>query len=413
LASAAWAEEARAEAERSLQTLPGLTGQEEEWRFTAPADLGLSGPEPAPSETLGAAALTVTGAPPRAARQGFVDGRPAGTIAIPESLPEGVVITDLGDALSTHEGLLRERLYSLVGFDTRPGAMNAARWESGTLVYVPRGATVDLPVEAIHAVTGAHGRVFGRTLIVADEGARLALVDRFAGGPGSGEGVVQASSVAEILVGPNAVVDHYAFIHWDPGVRHHLTVTAQVDRDARFRSMVVTLGGDVVRVEPTVVLAGPGASAEALGLYFAAGNQHFEHRVVSRHEAPHAHSNLLYKGAIQDTAHTIFYGNLIVRPGASGTDAYQTNRNLVLNEGARADTIPFLEIETADVRCSHAGAVGRVDDEQLFYLESRGVPRDVAKKLIVFGFFQEVLGKLDLEDLHDELETAVEEKIRS
>ena len=123
-----------------------------------------------------------------------------------------------------------------------------------------------------------------------------------------------------------------------------------------------------------MVCAGPGSDARALGLYFAGGDQHFEHRVVARHEAPQAYSNLLYKGAIQDAAHTVFFGNLVVPPGAPGTDAYQTNRNLVLNDGARADTIPFLEIETAEVKCSHAGAVGRVDDEHLFYLRSRGVP---------------------------------------
>lgn len=176
--------------------------------------------------------------------------------------------------------------------------------------------------------------------------------------------------------------------------------------------MVVTLGGDVVRVEPTVVLAGPGASAEALGLYFAAGDQHFEHRVVSRHEAPNAYSNLLYKGAIKDAAHTIFFGNLVVPPGAPGTDAYQTNRNLVLNDGARADTIPFLEIETAEVKCSHAGAVSRVDDEHLFYLESRGVPRDTAKQLIVEGFCQEVLDEVEFPELRDELSSAIERKVR-
>lgn len=411
MASAAWAEEARARAEKSLEDLPGLTGAEEEWRFTPPTDLGLAGPEPRAGSATAATALVIAGEAPRAARQGFVDGRPAGEITLAD-MPEGVVVADLGDALSSHESLLKERLYSLVGFDTRPGALNAARWESGTLVYVPKGVSVELPVEAIHAVTGAQGRVFGRTLIVADEGAHVTVVERFAGGPESGEGPVQASSVAEIVAGPNAVVDHYALVTWGAGVRHHLTVTARTDRDARFRSMVVTLGGDVVRVEPTVVLAGPGASAEALGLYFATGDQHFEHRVVSRHEAPNAYSNLLYKGAIQDKAHTVFYGNLIVRPAASGTDAYQTNRNLVLTEGARADTIPFLEIETAEVKCSHAGAVGRVDDEHLFYLESRGVPRDIAKKLIVLGFIQEVLAKFDLPDLHDELEAAVEEKIR-
>lgn len=412
MASAAWAEEARAEAEKNLASLPDLTGREEEWRFTAPKDLGLVGPEPVSTVTISSPELTVHGEAPRAARQGFVDGQAAGPIVFGDDMPDGVVVADLGDALSSHESLLKDRLYSLVGFETRPGALNAARWESGTLVYVPRGVKVTLPVEAIHAVTGAQGRVFGRTLIVADEGAEVAVVERYVGGPPSGDGTVQVSSMVEIIAGPNSNVDHYGLVTWDPGVRHHLTVTARADRDAKFRSMVVTLGGDVVRVEPTVVLAGAGASAEALGLYFASGNQHFEHRVVSRHEAPNSYSNLLYKGAIQDTAHTVFYGNLIVRPGAGGTDAYQTNRNLVLNEGARADTIPFLEIETAEVKCSHAGAVGRVDDEHLFYLESRGVPRDLAKKLIVLGFIQEVLAMFELPDLHDELEAAVEEKIR-
>jgi Fe-S cluster assembly protein SufD len=161
-----------------------------------------------------------------------------------------------------------------------------------------------------------------------------------------------------------------------------------------------------------MVCAGPGSDARALGLYFAGDRQHFEHRVVARHEAPQAYSNLLYKGAIQDQAHTVFFGNLVVPPGAPGTDAYQTNRNLVLNDGARADTIPFLEIETAEVKCSHAGAVGRVDDEQLFYLRSRGVPPAVAKRLIVMGFLQEVLEQVSLDELRTELEAAVAEKLR-
>jgi len=160
-----------------------------------------------------------------------------------------------------------------------------------------------------------------------------------------------------------------------------------------------------------MVAAGAGSDSRALGLYFADDHQHFEHRIVSRHEAPQAYSNLLYKGALKDTAHTVFFGNLIVPPGAPGTDAYQTNRNLVLNEGARADTIPFLEIETAEVKCSHAGAVGRVDDEHLFYLRSRGVPEDVAKRLIVVGFLQEVLEHVELEELRHELEAAVAEKL--
>ena len=134
--------------------------------------------------------------------------------------------------------------------------------------------------------------------------------------------------------------------------------------------------------------------------------------MISRHEAPNTYSNLLYKGAIKDTAHTIFFGNLVVPPGAPGTDAYQTNRNLVLSEGARADTIPFLEIETAEVKCSHAGAISRVDDEHLFYLESRGVPRDTAKQLIVEGFCQEVLDEVELDEIRGELNAAIARKVR-
>ncbi|MFN8108864.1 MAG: SufD family Fe-S cluster assembly protein [Thermoleophilia bacterium] len=200
-------------------------------------------------------------------------------------------------------------------------------------------------------------------------------------------------------------------MEWGAGVRHHARITASAHKDARVRSVVVSLGGDLVRVEATMVASGPGSDSRALGVYFADGHQHFEHRVVARHEAPQTYSNLLYKGALKDSAHTVFYGNLVVEPGAPGTDAYQTNRNLVLNDGARAETIPFLEIATAEVKCSHAGAVGRVDDEHLFYLRSRGVPTDVAKRLIVLGFLQEVLEQITLEDLRHELEQAVSEKL--
>jgi Fe-S cluster assembly protein SufD len=264
-------------------------------------------------------------------------------------------------------------------------------------------------VEAVLSATGAGGRVFGRTLVVVEEGATAIVVDRYLS-PDL-DAPVHASTVVELFVAPGAELEHVSVIDWGAGVRHHAQLRAHVGRDARARSVVVTLGGDVVRVEPTMVCAGPGCDARALGLYFAGGDQHFEHRVVSRHEAPQAYSNLLYKGAIQDTARTIFYGNLIVPPGAPGTDAYQTNRNLVLNEGARADTIPFLEIETAEVKCSHAGAVGRVDDEHLFYLTSRGVPVEAAKRLIVLGFFQEVVELISYPELRQEIETAVERKV--
>ncbi|MGD9697239.1 MAG: Fe-S cluster assembly protein SufD [Thermoleophilia bacterium] len=401
---ASWPEEARAAATENLATLPALTGREEEWRFTPPTDLALGDAEP---QAPGGDAAAEVDMGLRAGRLRLADGASAPVEGL--DVPDGVVVADLGTALAEHEDLVRERLYGLVGFDDRPGALNAARWDGGLFVHVPRGVEVELPVEAILSATGATGRVFGRTLVIVEDGARATIIDRYRSPDFPSP--VNASSVVELYVGQGAELEHVSVIGWGAGVRHHAVLRGRVERDAKLRSVVVTLGGDVVRVEPTLVCAGPGADARALGLYFAGGEQHFEHRVIARHEAPQAYSNLLYKGAIQDQAHTVFFGNLVVPPGAPGTDAYQTNRNLVLNDGARADTIPFLEIETAEVRCSHAGAVGRVDDEHLFYLRSRGVPEAQAKRLIVMGFLQEVLEHVSLEELRSELEAAVERKL--
>ncbi len=404
----AWAEDAKARAATALAALPELTGQEEEWRFTPPTDLALEGPTPASSTpVLDARHGSSEG---RSATIEFVDGAlsaPATSLA----LPDGVIVADLAEALGSHEVLVRDRLYSLVGFDDKPGALNAARWESGLFVYVPTGVTVELPIEATASVTGTAGQVFGRTLVVAERGANVTIIDRYRSADLTG--TVNVSTVVEIFAADDADVEHVSVIDWGSHVRHHTIVRAEARRNTKVRSVCVTLGGDVVRVEPTMLVRGEGADARALGLYFADGTQHFEHRVVARHEAPQAYSNLLYKGAIKDHAHTVFFGNLVVPPGAPGTDAYQTNRNLVLNDGARADTIPFLEIETADVKCSHAGAVSRVDDEHIWYLESRGVSRDEAKQLIVEGFCHEVLDHVGLDELREELSEAIARKVRS
>ncbi|MBI2683918.1 MAG: Fe-S cluster assembly protein SufD [Actinobacteria bacterium] len=403
---ASWSAEAKATATARLGTLPKLTGNEEAWRFTAPEELALDGSEPPGSAP--AVAVAVPSAPAgRLAHLSLVDGRMASFDGGPSG---GVIVADLADAIDTHEALVREHLYRLVGFDDLPGALNAARWASGLFVHVPRGVDVTLPIEALNYATGAEGRVFGRTLVVVEAGAKVTVIDRYLSPDVAAP--VHASTVTEIVAGEGAEVEHVSYVNWGAGVRHHHILRAEANKDARVRSVVVSLGGDVLRIEPTMVLAGPGSDARALGLFFAANDQHFEHRVIARHEAPAAYSNLLYKGAIQDRAHTVFFGNLVVPPGAPGTDAYQTNRNLVLNEGARADTIPFLEIETAEVKCSHAGAVSRVDDEHLFYLSSRGVPVDEGKRLIVYGFFQEVLDQVRLPELRGELEAAVAAKVQ-
>ncbi len=400
-----WAAEVRQTATANLDRLPVLTGEEEEWRFTPPADLGLVGDGPADGPAVGAQLAASAG--PRSANLTLVDGAPSAP-ALGE-VPAGVIVAELGQALIDHEELVRSRLYSLIGFADRPGALNAAHWEGGTFVYVPRGVELLLPTETLLSATGAHGRVTSRTLVIVDEGAKATVIDRYRS-PNL-PSPVTVSTATEIIVADGGELEHLSLIEWGAGVRHHARITASAGKDARVRSVVVTLGGDIVRVEATHIAAGPGSDSRALGLCFADDHQHFEHRVIARHEAPQAYSNLLYKGALKDQSHTVFFGNLVVPPGAPGTDAYQTNRNLVLNEGAHADTIPFLEIETAEVKCSHAGAVGRVDDEHLFYLRSRGVPEDAAKRLIVLGFLQEVLEHVHLDEVRRELEEAVARKL--
>lgn len=400
-----WAVEARQTATMNLDQLPVLTGEEEEWRFTPPADLGLVGGPPADGTATQTTDTRTHG--PRSARLTFVDGLPAAPTDL--ELPDGVIVAELGQALIDHEDLVRRHLYQLIGFEDRPGALNAAHWQAGTFIYVPRGAHLTLPTETFLTATGAHGQVTARTLVVVEEGAKATVIDRYRSSDLAAP--VTVSSATEIVVAEGGELEHLSLIEWGKGVRHHARITASAGKDARVRSVCVTLGGDVVRVEATHIARGSGSDSRALGLFFADDHQHFEHRVIARHEAPRSYSNLLYKGALKDKAHTVFFGNLVVPPGAPGTDAYQTNRNLVLNEGARADTIPFLEIETAEVKCSHAGAVGRVDDEHLFYLRSRGVPEETAKQLIVIGFLQEVLAHVELDEVREDLEHAVARKL--
>lgn len=200
----------------------------------------------------------------------------------------------------------------------------------------------------------------------------------------------------EIRVGDGAqatVISHQA---WDRDAVHVGTHAAHLGRDARLLMAHVTLGGDLVRLSPLVSYAAPGGEAELLGLYFADAGQHLEHRVFVDHDTPHCTSSVLYKGALQgDGAHTVWIGDVLVRAQAIGIDTYEVNRNLILTDGARADSVPNLELETGEIQgAGHASATGRFDDEQLFYLQARGIPEDLARVLVVRGFFADILGRL-------------------
>jgi Fe-S cluster assembly protein SufD len=206
-------------------------------------------------------------------------------------------------------------------------------------------------------------------------------------------------------------VQYVALQSWGEGVRHIATQRTIAGRDSNVDTLVVNLGGSVARVDLAASLEGPGARSDMLGLYFAHGHQHFDHNTRQDHKVPHATSDLLYKGALYDKTRAIFRGIIKVFPKAQRTDAYQTNRNLILSKDAEATSLPNLEIEADDVRCSHAATVGHLDQEELFYIMTRGVTRREAERLVVFGFFGEVLERLPMPRVVEELRAAIAERI--
>ena len=281
---------------------------------------------------------------------------------------------------------------------------NVADHASGVLlVEVPKNAEA---ATAHVSVQGMGGVSYGHVLIDIGADARATVVlDHTGSGAHAGD--------VEVLVGAGAKLHLVSVQEWDDSAVHASHHHARVGRDATFTSVVVTLGGALVRIRPTVTYDGPGGDAELYGLYFADAGQHQEHRLFVDHEAPHCRSRVMYKGALQgEGAHSVWVGDVLIRAAAVGTDTYELNRNLVLTDGARADSVPNLEIETGDVvGAGHASATGRFDDEQLFYLQSRGIDADTARRLVVLGFFSEVLDKIPDEALRERLLRAVESEL--
>lgn len=259
-------------------------------------------------------------------------------------------------------------------------------------------------------VTGAGDQVTSFSHIVVDvEAGAEAVVDLRYVGSGT-----HADNV-EFIVGDNAKLTVIVDVSWADGAVHLSGQTACLGRDAVLRHNVAVFGGDVVRLVPRVKFTAPGGDAELLGVYFADDGQFFEQRLLVDHAVPNCRSNVLYKGALQadphsdkPEAHTSWVGDVLIRSNAQGTDTYEANRNLVLTEGARADAVPNLEIETGEITgAGHAATVGRFDDEQEFYLRSRGIPPEEARRLIVRGFFSEVIGRIPVPQIREELENRV------
>jgi Fe-S cluster assembly protein SufD len=361
-------------AERFTSTDPEAfarpTGREEEWRFT----------------------------PIRRVRQ-LLDGAPSDArLQWDTDLPEGVELTsvEVGDPL----------LKGLPEPVDRLAALTRARSNGADVVRIAKEAVLDRPVRLGLSGTGGEDVVWGQLVVEVGRFAQATVVLDHSG-------LARYSGGVAFLLGDGAQLTVVSVQEWAPGSVHGAQFDAVVGRDATLKQVVVTLGGDLVRLVSNVSYAGPGGSVDLYGLYFADETQHQEHRLWVDHGAPNCRSNVVYKGALQGKdAHTVWIGDVRIRPAATGTDTYELNRNLVLTDGARADSVPNLEIETGEiVGAGHASATGRFDDEQLFYLCSRGIDAETARRLVVRGFFADVVQHIGIPELQDRLMTTIEGRL--
>jgi Fe-S cluster assembly protein SufD len=284
---------------------------------------------------------------------------------------------------------------------------SAIAWKQETeapLLRIPAGAEYSTPI--VVSLNGTGGLAHAHVVVEAQANSHATVVFRHTGTAHHAQNV-------EIIVREGAHLELVTVQRWDDDAVHLASHQARVERDATLRHVVVSFGGDVVRINPSVELAGTGSRAELYGLSYSDSGQHLESQVYLHHKGAETSGDVLYKSALQGAAaRTVWIGDVLIGPDAVGTDSYEANRNLVLTEGARAESIPNLEIETGDIRgAGHASATGRFDDEQLFYLQARGITEDEARRLVVLGFLAEIVQKIGVEDLEAELFAAIEEEL--
>lgn len=347
-----------------------------------------------------------------------------------ELTARGVIFTDLKTAVEQHADKVQQYLYSVVPAEVpddttiaAPGttpskspdpsegkfsALAAALWTNGAFVYVPRGVEVELPLGSFRVMSDAGTYTATRTLVVAEENAQVTFIDEQDSAPLPG---TYAIGAVELVVKDAARVRYVSIQNWGEGVTHIQRQRGDVGRDATLNSLVVTMGGTLSRTEMQSYLRGQGSNSEMLALYFANKDQHFDHYTLQHHAAPNAYSDLLYKGVNNDASVGVFSGMIKVDLGAQKTDAYQKHRTLMLSSDARNFSVPQLEINANDVRCSHGSTTSPVDQEALFFLRSRGIAREVAEKMLVTAFLEDVLGRVPLKSVVKYIEGIIAKKV--
>ncbi len=394
------------------------TTEEEIWRYSRIAGLDLDRFRPVPVEQLGQPGdEAAPGGGPIAAeageRSGLVvvrNGR-----VVHHSLDEDLVAKGVQVCgLATCEQADVEDVLGVCS-DASPDAftvLHDAFLAGGAVVKVPAGVVVPKPIVVLHWSQGDGLASFPHTLVVAGESAEVTVFDRFGSThTHSADSPHLVDAVVELVLGDNSHVRYVSVQEHGPNTWQIALQRAHIGRDATLRSSAVALGGHYARLRSESLLDHEGGESDLTAVYFGDGDQMLDFRTLQDHVAPRTRSDLLFKGAVEDHAHSVYSGLVRIRPGAQHSRAYQTNRNLVLTEGAEAMSVPNLEIEADDVQCSHASTVGPIDDDQLYYLATRGIPPDEAERLIVLGFFDDVFERLPLPSLVAPLRRSVIEKI--
>ncbi|NOX62320.1 MAG: Fe-S cluster assembly protein SufD [Chloroflexi bacterium] len=319
---------------------------------------------------------------------------------------QGVIFTDLRTALDEHAELVRAHLGALVpASENKFAALHYALWENGAFLYAPKNITVEKPFQVI--VQFSDGKAhFHHTLLIGEENSELTVVEDFMGAANG-----MSDSVAEIYPHDAARLHYLRLQNLDHTAWNFATMRASLQRDALYRHLQASWGSRLSKVWIDLEMEQPGSHGELLGLYFPQDHQHLDHHTNQNHKRERATSDLLFKGALDDQARSVYQGIIRVWPGAQKTDAYQKNDNLILGPHARADSIPGLEIEADDVRCTHGATSAKVQEEYIFYLMARGLSRRTAKRMIVQGFFEEVLNRVPVPGVRTKLEDEIARRV--
>ena len=404
-----WHARKRAAYER-FAALPMPTRTDESWRFSTISGFKLDGFVPDAPDLSGAKAAQVAFAIAAEPTLIFVNGRLASRNPLPESLSSrGVVVSTLSEAARTNPELLREH------FMAQPQKLGSAKFAAlheafiadGAFVHVPRGVEVTEPIVLIHSASGAGTAVFPNTLVIAEDNSKVTVVDHFLSNDQFGQFACGAN---DLYAGHGAKITYTAAQCWSLESLSMQFNSTVVRRDARVQSLNLHLGAKQARHESLSQLQAPGGFSEMLALTVASGSREFDQRTLQIHQAPNTKSDLLYKNALLDKSRTIFSGLIIVDPDAQKTDAYQSNRNLMLSEDAESNSLPGLEIQANDVRCTHGATSAPIDADQAFYLKSRGIPEKAAHELLIFGFFEDVLSRLESEELHSAIRDLIRKR---